>query len=68
MCRSMEDIHSATAEIRRGKKELRKIDRKKKKKPQGKNMMSAYAMQGGINKLAAFLWPTVYNNNNNNKH
>jgi len=31
-------------------------------------MMSTYAMQGGVNKLAAFLWPTVYNNNNNNKH
>jgi len=31
----MADIQSATAEIRRGKKERRK----KKKKPQGKNMM-----------------------------
>jgi len=34
MCGSMADIQSATAEIRRGKK----IDRKKKK-PQGKNVM-----------------------------
>jgi len=37
----MVDIHSATAEIRRGKK-----GRKKKKKPQGKNIMSASATQG----------------------
>jgi len=34
MCGSMADIQSATAEIRRGKKE-----RRKKKKPQGKNIM-----------------------------
>jgi len=38
----MVDIQSATAEIRRGKKERRK-------KPQGKNIMSASAMQGGHN-------------------
>jgi len=43
----MVDIHSATAEIRRGKKEKRKKDRQKKKKPQGKNIMSASASQGG---------------------
>ena len=36
MCGSMADIQSAMTEIRRGKK---KIDRKKKK-PQGKNMMA----------------------------
>jgi len=36
MCGSMADIQSATAEIRRGKK---KTDRKKKK-PQGKNIMA----------------------------
>jgi len=36
----MVDIQSATAEIRRGKKE-----RKKKKKKQDKNIMSASAMQ-----------------------
>jgi len=41
MCRSMVDVHSATAEIRRGKKEERK-----KKKPDT-NIMSASAMQGG---------------------
>ena len=36
MCRSMVDIHSATAEI--------------KKKKQDKNIMSAFATQGGHNK------------------
>jgi len=40
MCGSMVDIQSATAEIRRGKK---------RKKPQGKNMMSTSATQGGHN-------------------
>jgi len=39
----MVDIQSVTAEIRRGKKN-KEI---KKKKPQGKNIMSASAMQGG---------------------
>jgi len=42
MCGSMVDIQSATAEIRRGKKEERK-------KKQDKNIMSASAMQGGHN-------------------
>jgi len=37
----MVDIHSATAEIRRGKK------RRRKKKPQCKNIMSASATHGG---------------------
>jgi len=37
----MVDIHSATAEIRRGKKERKKWD---------KNIMSASAMHGGHNK------------------
>jgi len=37
----MVDIHCATAEIRRGKREERK------KKPQGQNIMSASATQGG---------------------
>jgi len=37
----MVDIQSATAEIRRGKKEERK------KKKQDKNIMSAFATQGG---------------------
>jgi len=41
----MVDIQYATAEIRRGKK----IE-DRKKKPQGKNIMSASAMQGGHNK------------------
>jgi len=41
MCGSMVDIQSATAEIMRGIK---------KKKPQGKNIMSASATQGGHNK------------------
>jgi len=41
----MVDIQSATSEIRRGKKKKKK----KKKKPQGKNIMSASATQGGHN-------------------
>ena len=45
MCRSMADIRSTAAEIRRGKK--RKIERKK---AHGKNIMSAFAMQGSHNK------------------
>jgi len=46
----MVDIQSPTAEIRRGKKERKKEERRKKKKPQGKNIMSASATQGGRNK------------------
>jgi len=42
MCGSMVDIQSATAEIRRGKKEERK--------KQDENIMSASATQGGHNK------------------
>jgi len=49
MCASMVDIQSATAEIRRGKK-----DRRKKKKPEGKNIMSASATQGGHNNLGNY--------------
>jgi len=45
MCGSMVDIQSATAEIRRGKKE--------EKKPQGKNIMSASATQGSHNNICA---------------
>ena len=45
MCGSMVDIQSAMAENRRG----RKIERKKKKKPHSKNIVSASAMQGGHN-------------------
>jgi len=43
MCRSMVDIQSPTAEIRRG------IKKKDRKKPQGKNITSASATQGGHN-------------------
>jgi len=44
MCRSLVDIQSATAEIGRGIK-------KDRKKPQGKNIMSASATQGGHKKV-----------------
>jgi len=44
MCGSMVDIQSATAEIRPGKKR-----RKKDRKKEDKNIMSASAMQGGDN-------------------
>jgi len=44
MCGSMVDIQSPTAEIRQGKE--------RKKKPQGKNIMSASATQGGHNYIA----------------
>jgi len=43
MCGSIVDIQCATAEIRRGKEKKKE----RKKKPQGKNIMSASAMQGG---------------------
>ena len=46
MCGSMVDIQSATAEIRRGKKE-----RKKKNKLQDENIMSASATQGSHNEV-----------------
>jgi len=55
MCGSMVDIQSPTAEIRRGKKE---IDRRKK--PQGKNIMSASATQGGHKNSGTFFLDTVY--------
>jgi len=42
MCRSMVDIQSATAEIRRGKKE-----EEERQKPQLQNIVSAYATEGG---------------------
>jgi len=44
MCRSMADIQSATAEIRRGK------DRNKIEETTGQNIMSASATQGGHKK------------------
>jgi len=43
----MVDIHSATAEIRRGKKRRRR--KKERKKPQGKNIMACPSPQGGHN-------------------
>jgi len=45
MCRSMVDIQSATAEIRRGIKK----EEDRRKKPQGKNIMSASDTQGSHN-------------------
>jgi len=45
MCASMTDIQSAMADIRRGKKD-------RKKKPQGKNIISASATHGGHNKYS----------------
>jgi len=50
MCGSMVDIQSAVAEIRRGKK-----DRRRRKKPQGKNIMSASATQGGHKQITDML-------------
>jgi len=50
MCGSMVDIQSAAAEIRRGIKKNKTEDGKK---PQGKNIMSASATQGGHNKQPA---------------
>jgi len=44
----MADIQSVTAEIRQGK------IRKRRKKPQDKNIMSTSAMQGGHNISANF--------------
>jgi len=49
MCGSMVDIQSAAAEIRRG---IKKEDRRKK--PQGKNIMSAPATQGGHKKRRTY--------------
>jgi len=46
----MVDIQSATAEIRRGKKEERK-----KKETTGQNIMSASATQGGHNNIAGYI-------------
>ena len=50
---SMVDIQSAAAEIRRGTKKKKKIE--DRKKPQGKNIMSASATQGGYNHRCALL-------------
>jgi len=45
MCRSMVDIHTPTADIRRGKKE----GRRRKEKSQGKNIMACPTRYGGHN-------------------
>ena len=47
MCQSMVDIHFVAAEIRRGKKIERKIDRKKL---QGKNIMAPLLHRAAIKK------------------
>jgi len=47
MCQSMVDIQPAAAEIRRGKKKDRKIDRKKL---QGKNIMAPLLHRAAITK------------------
>jgi len=49
MCRSTVDIHSATAEIRRGKK--KKEERRRNHRTKIYTVMSASAMQGGHNKF-----------------
>jgi len=46
MCGSMVDMHFATAENRRGKKE----EEERRQKPQLQNIMSASATQGDHNK------------------
>jgi len=46
MCRSMVDIQSPTAEIRRGKKRKKKKKKKKKNKPQHENIMVCPITQG----------------------
>jgi len=54
------DIQSVAAEIRRG---IKKIDRRRRKKPQGKNIMSASATQGGHNKCTLNSIITRHNTN-----
>ena len=46
MCRSMEDIRSTAAEIRRGKK--KKIEDRRRKKLQGKNIMAPLLHRAAI--------------------
>jgi len=58
MCRSMVDIQSATAEIRQGIKKRKKIE-DRRKKPQGKNIMSASATQGGHNYRMKIQWSAL---------
>jgi len=52
MCRSIVDIQSATAKIRRIKEEEKKKEERKK---QDKNIMSASATQGGHKKSKMIL-------------
>jgi len=52
MCQSMVDIQPAAAEIRRG---IKKEQEDRRKKPQGKNIMSTSAMQGSHNKAKRYL-------------
>jgi len=56
----MVDIQSVAAEIRRG---IKRIDRRRRKKPQGKNIMSASATQGGHNKCTLNSIITRHNTN-----
>jgi len=53
MCGSMVNIQSPAAQIRRGKK-------RRQKKPQGKNIMSASAAQGGHNQRKANMYDSSY--------
>ena len=60
MCGNMVDIQYVTAENRQGKK-------KKKKKPQDKNIMSASATQGGINKPSTKFTSDMFTGGNASK-
>ena len=57
MCRSMADIRSTAAEIRRGKKDRRK--KEEGKKLQGKNIMAPLLHRAAIIKVAPFLAHSV---------
>jgi len=59
MCGSMVDIQSATAEIRRGKKERKK---ERKNKLQDENIMSASATQIGHKSQSLFHRSTAVTN------
>ena len=48
MCRSMVDIQSVAAEIRRGKKKIEEEDRKKLECGQMPNVMAALPNVGGV--------------------
>jgi len=49
MCRSMVDIRSVAAEIRRGKKKKEEDRRKDRRKLQGKNIMAPLLHRAAIN-------------------